>query len=79
MILNGMPDIEKQFTHEAARSTLIIGMTRPDTERSENDDTKRSCSHGRRVGAKQDVLQPMGCKTSRAGFAQDRSTMPSWL
>lgn len=66
MILNGMPGIEKQFTHEAARSTLIIGMTRPDTERSENDDTKRSCSHGRRVGVKQYVSQPMGYETSHA-------------
>lgn len=63
MILNGMPGIEKQFTHEAARSTLIIGMPPRDTERSENDDTKRSCSHGRRGGVKQDVSQPMSCKT----------------
>lgn len=30
---------------EAARSTLVIGTTSLDTDRGENDDTKRSCSH----------------------------------
>jgi len=55
MILSGMRGIEKQVTHEAARSILIIGIARPGTGRGENDD--REAAHR--------IVESGASKTSR--------------
>ncbi|MGU3411461.1 helix-turn-helix domain-containing protein [Microbacterium sp. M1A1_1b] len=52
-------DVTTNDVVEAARSTLVIGTTRPDADRSENDDTERGCSQGRDGPDQQQLSVPI--------------------